>query len=104
MKKQIKKRNKSHHSPKTIRILEHLSRGRCQHCGEVSQVKYFCEKNLYFNKKIVEIILCESCLTKLIIEISESEDNMRKVFLPILKYMRGDKVEKVISEPKEVLN
>lgn len=86
--------SKKHHSPKTIRINEKIEKGRCQHCSKVSQVFYFCEKNLYFNKKIVEIILCEKCLNDLILEIVEAGDDRIKIFLPILKFMRGDVVER----------
>lgn len=91
-------KHKKHHSPKSIRINEKISKGRCQSCNKVSEVFYFCEKNLYFNKKLVEIILCKDCLNKLILEISEGEDKAKKVFLPILKFMRGDKVEVIDPE------
>jgi hypothetical protein len=90
---------KKNHSPRTIRINEELSKGRCQKCNKVSSVHYFCEKNLLYNRKVVEIILCSKCLNDLIFEISEGNDIKQKVFLPILKFMRGDRDEVTVPLP-----
>jgi hypothetical protein len=87
---------KKKHSPKTIRINEILSKGRCQKCNKVLEMFYFCEKNLWNSKKLVEIILCKKCLDDLILEITEGDNIKQKVFLPILKFMRGDIEETTI--------
>lgn len=90
---------KKNHSPTTIRINEELSKGRCQKCNKVSSVHYFCEKNLLYNRKVVEIILCSKCLNDLIFEISEGNDVKQKVFLPILKFMKNEMNTEIIKIP-----
>ena len=96
--KRRRSRNR-YQSPRNIRINEKLQKGRCDNCKKVGEVLYFCEKDRFYDRKLVEVILCEKCLSKLIIEFQENKDDIRsKMYLPILKFMKGEKEENVFTE------
>ena len=98
MQKRNRSRNKKH-SPRNLRISEKLQKGRCDNCKEVNEVLFFCEKDVFYDRKLVEITLCEGCISKLIIEFEENKEDMRsKLFLPILKFMKGDIKENVSAK------
>ena len=87
----MKKRHRNYHNPRTTRINEKLQKGRCDNCRKVGEVLYFCEKDRFYDRKLVEVTLCEECLSQLIVDLKEDKENTRsKVFLPILKFMKGD--------------